>query len=411
MAETAAQRKALASPSLWRNRDYLLLWAGQTVSMAGSNVSGIAFPLLVLGLTHSPAQMGIVEALGALPYVVLSLPAGAYIDRWNRKTTMIVCDIGRAAALATVPLALWADRLSLLQLYSVALVGGILFVFFDLAAVAALPRVVPPQQLPAAVAQGETSAYTAGLLGPPLGGFLYSLQASIPFVVDALSYGASVAGLIFMKARFQSDAGPARTSIRAEITLGLRWLWQHPLFRFLALVTGGLNLVLSSSGVILIIAAKHLHASPWIIGMLFASAGIGGILGAALAPVVQKRLNFGPALIGVVWAQTLIWPLYAVAPNVIVLGIANGALAFVGPTFNVVLVSYRLAHIPDQLQGRVNSAVRVLTFGTPPLSLALAGVLLQVVDLVTTVATFGGFLLILAVALTLNGNVRTARRL
>lgn len=142
--------------------------------------------------------------------------------------------------------------------------------------------------------------------------------------------------------------------------------------------------------------------------MLFAAAGIGGILGAAVAPAVQKRLSFGQALIVVVWLETLIWPLYAVAPSTIVLGIVNGALAFVGPTFNVVLVSYRTALIPDDLQGRVNSAIRVLTFGTPPLSLALAGVLLQVVGPVTTVVAFGGCLLLLAAALTMNPGVRNA---
>lgn len=109
MAETPreAHRTVItAAPSLWRNPDYVLLWAGQTISTAGSNMTGLAFPLLVLALTHSPAQAGIVEALAAVPYVVLSLPAGALVDRWNRKRTMIVCDLGRAVALGSIPLAM-----------------------------------------------------------------------------------------------------------------------------------------------------------------------------------------------------------------------------------------------------------------------------------------------------------------
>lgn len=400
---------AAAIVPLWRNADYVLLWSGQTVSMAGSNVSGLAFPLLVLALTHSPAQMGIVDAVAAVPYVVLSLPAGAFVDRWNRKRTMVLCDLGRALALATVPLAIWLGHLSLLQLYVVALMGGVLFVFFDLANVSALPRVVPARHLTAAIAQGQASAYIAGLLGPPLGGFLYQVRAALPFLVDAISYGVSVVGLLFMKASFQPEAHGARQRLWTEIREGLAWLWAHPLFRFLALVTAGINLVLSTSGLILIILAKNLHAAPWMIGVLFATAGVGGILGSLIAPFVQKQFSFGQALAGTLWLETLIWPLYALAPNPVALGLVNGALAFVGPTFNVVLLSYRFAYTPDALQGRVNSAVRVMTFGAPPLGMAAAGGLLQTVGSTRTVWIFGACLLLLAIMISLNPGVRNAQ--
>jgi len=414
MAETPreAHRTVItAAPSLWRNPDYVLLWAGQTISMAGSNVSGLAFPLLVLALTHSPAQAGIVEALAAVPYVVLSLPAGALVDRWNRKRTMIVCDLGRAVALGSIPLAMWFGYLSIIQLYIVAVVGGVLFVFFDLASTAALPRLVSGRHLTAAIAQGQASAYTAGLLGPPLGGFLYQVQSAVPFAVDALSYGASVAGLLFIKTRFQPDGHAKREPLRTEIREGVAWLWNHHLFRDMALLTAAINVVMSTSGLILIIIARNQHASPWMIGALFAAAGVGGIIGSAMAPLVSKRLSFGQAIIGTLWLQTVIWPLFALAPNSVVLGLVNAALAFVGPTFNVVLVSYRLAHTPDPLQGRVNSAVRVMTFGGPPLGLALSGVLLQTVGAHPTVWIFAACLLLLAMAASLNPRVRKAQLL
>src|SRR5712671_6683292 len=132
---------------LWRNRDYLLLWSGQTVSSIGSGVSQLAFPLLALALTGSPAQAGLAGALRGLPYFIFTLPGGALIDRWNRKLVMIFCDAGRAISMASIPVALVFGHLTLLQLYIVSLLEGSLYVFFDLAETASLPRVVPKEQL------------------------------------------------------------------------------------------------------------------------------------------------------------------------------------------------------------------------------------------------------------------------
>src|SRR5437899_4581920 len=127
---------------LWRNLDYMLLWSGQTVSSTGTQVSQLAFPLLILAVTHSPAQAGFAGALRALPYLLFSLPAGALIDRWDRKRTMILCDIGRALCMASIPVALAIGQLTVLQRYDISAIEGTLFVFFNLVAVACLPRVV-----------------------------------------------------------------------------------------------------------------------------------------------------------------------------------------------------------------------------------------------------------------------------
>ena len=139
--------------SLWRNRDYMLLWSGQMVSAVGTRVSMLAFPLFVLAITHSPAQAGLIGALRGLPYALFILPAGALIDRWNRKLVMILCDIGRALALGSIPVALFLGHLTIVQLYIVSLVEGTLFTFFGLAETACLPQVVSKEQLPTAAAQ------------------------------------------------------------------------------------------------------------------------------------------------------------------------------------------------------------------------------------------------------------------
>src|SRR6266496_4520067 len=178
--------------SIWRNRDFMLLWSGQAVSLVGTGITQTAFPLLVWDLTHSAAQVGLVGGLGALPYVFLSLLAGALVDRWDRKRVMILCDMGRALNLMSVLAALMLGHLTVIQLCINALVEGTFFVFFNLAEVACLPRVVAKEQLPAATAQNESTMGMTTLLGPLLGGALYGLQQALPFLADAISYVVSV---------------------------------------------------------------------------------------------------------------------------------------------------------------------------------------------------------------------------
>src|SRR5260370_28066593 len=188
--------------SLWLNLDYMLLWSGQMVSNVGTQVSTLAFPLLILALTNSPAQAGFAGALRALPYVIFSLPAGALIDRWDRKRVMILCDTGRALSLASIPVALATGHLTIIQLYLVSLIEGTLFVFFNIAEAACLPRVVPKEQLPAATAQNMATDGVTTLIGPSLGGALYTAWSVAAFLADAISDGGLVRLLFFFKIKF-----------------------------------------------------------------------------------------------------------------------------------------------------------------------------------------------------------------
>src|SRR6266446_9616017 len=203
--KTAAAPGPKRPISLWRIRDYVLLWSGQMVSSIGTQVSLLAFPLLILAITHSPAQAGIIAALRGLPYALFILPAGALIDRWNRKRVMFLCDTGRALALGSIPVAILLGHLTIVQLYIVSLVEGTLFTFFNLAETACLPHVVAKQQLPAAAAQNSIVDSTSGLIGPSLGGVLYGIGRAIPFLTDAITYGLSVLSLFFIKAKFQEE--------------------------------------------------------------------------------------------------------------------------------------------------------------------------------------------------------------
>src|SRR5256885_8845372 len=171
----------------------MLLWGGQVVSTLGSSASNVIYPLLILQITDSPAAAGISAALGHIPYLLFSLPAGALIDRWDRKRVMILCDIGRALTVTTIAAALWLDVLTVWQIYAAAFIEGSFFVFFNLAEVAALPRVVAKEQLPQAAAQNEAAFAAAYIVGPSFGTLLYqSLGRAAPFVADAISYVVSI---------------------------------------------------------------------------------------------------------------------------------------------------------------------------------------------------------------------------
>lgn len=409
-AGEVGQGRAPTSPAspvpLWRNRDYMLLWSGQIVSSTGTRVSQLALPLLVLALTHSPAQAGLIGAVRGIPYALFILPAGALVDRWNRKLVMILCDAGRALALGSIPLALLLGHLAIAQLYIVSLVEGTLFTFFNLAETACLPHVVAKEQLTAAAAQNSVIDSVSGMVGPSLGGFLYGLAKSIPFLTDAITYGASVLSLFFIKKDFQEERDVKPLRLWAEVGEGLSWLWHAPLIRFIALLTGGLILPVTGYSLILIVLAQSQHASSFTIGLILAAGGVGSIVGAMLVAPLQRRFRFGQLMIGGTWLWGLTWLLFAIAPNPLVLGIAVAASFIVVPIYMSVQFGYRLSVIPDQLQGRVNSVFRLIAFGSEPVGMAITGFLLQAIGPIPAVLVLFVPQGILAVVATFSGHFR-----
>lgn len=367
------QRKA----SIWDNRDFLLLWSGQLLSHIGTQTSQLAFPLLVLALTFSPAQASLVAALRSLPFAVLCLPAGALVDRWNRRTVMLLCDMGRAFALGSIPVALWLGHLSVVQLSLVALIEGTLFTFFSLAEAACLPRVVSPEHLATAVAQNEAISSISWLFGPLLGGLLYGLGRAVPFLLDTLSYLCSVLGLALMRTKFQEERAQTPRHIGKEIGEGLIWLWRTPLLRFLAFLSWGLVTPVYGYALILIVLAQGLHATSFAIGAIFAGIGIGSMGGFLLAPSLQKRFPFGFLTIWSAWIWAVSWLAFALAPNLLILGVAVAVSFIIAPIFDATQLSYRLIVTPDHLQGRITSLFHLVTFGSQPLGVLITGLLIQ----------------------------------
>ncbi len=412
LKEELPEEQAATRPTpLWLNREYLLLWGGQAISSLGSSASELAFPLLILFITQSPAQAGIGGALRALAYLLLGLPAGALIDRWDRKRAMIVCDTGRALALGSIPLALALNHLTLAQIYLVAVIEGALSVFFGLANTAALPNVVAKEQLPAATAQEEVTQGIVTLVGPTLSGTLFGVTRALPFLADAISYAASVFSLFWIRLPFQEERAREPHSLRAEIWEGVVWLWREPVARALVLLHGGLILALSGASLLMIVIAQHLHAAPAAIGLMFGISGIGAMLGAVLGGQAHKRFRLGQVLVSAFWVYVLLWPLFAIAPSVVALGAILAAFWVVDEIYDVVQLSYRVALIPDALRGRVNGVLRLVFYTCEAVSIALTGFLLQQVGVLATILIFEGAFVLLAIAATLNRAMRQARPL
>ena len=399
---------SLQKRSLWRNRDFVLLWSGQAVSNVGSQVSLLAFPWLILSVTHSPFLAGLVSATRFLPYLLFGLVAGALVDRWNRKSVMIICDIGRALALGSIPVAYALGDLTGLQLFIVAFIEGTLFIFFGLAEMATLPHVVPQEQLSDALGQSMVVESVVGFVGPSLSGVFYALGNIVPFLADALSYTASVISLLFIKKQFQEERVVPTQKLWTEITEGTSWLWRHPIVRFLALLNSVLIFCCVGYTLVVLVFAQEQHASKIAIGLIFAAGGLGSIVGALMIGPLTRRFRFEQRLIWATWIWVITWLCFLIAPNPLILGIVTAASFIIVPIHSATLYSYRLTHVPDRLQGRVNSVYRIALYGSQMLGLLVTGLLLQFVGPIYTVLILFVPQVIMAVATQVNPHLRTS---
>jgi MFS family permease len=386
-----------ADPPLRRNREFMLLWGGQAISELGSRTAWIGYPLLVLAITGSPAKAGVAGFASRFPFVLFSLPAGALVDRWDRKRIMLGCDAGRALGAASIAVALALGRLTFAQILIVAAVEGTLSVFVEPAEFAAVRRLVPQRQIAAAIAHNEGRVYAASLGGPPLGGFLFALGRGLPFLADTISYLVSLATLLAIKTPFQGVRSAQRRRFHRDIGEGVLWLWRQAFLRTTFLVAGGGNFVSNGLVLVIIVLAKRQGVTPATIGLVFAFGALGGLAGAALAPILQRHLSAAHVRIAYHGGYVVLIPLLAVA-SPLLLGLLLALMLFGAPLLNAVFGAYEAALVPDHLQGRVGSIAGLVAAGAAPLGTLFAGFLLQTIGAVPTVYVFAT--LSTAVALT-----------
>jgi MFS family permease len=396
------------SAPLWRNHNYLLLQGGQLVSFIGNQQQFIALPLLVLALTGSAVQAGIAVGLSSIAALVMSPLAGALVDKWDRKRTMMVCDAGRMLLTVTLPLAFWFHVLTMLQIYVVVTMASVFGTLFSVANTAALPNVVTREQLPVALSQTQAAYAGVRTFGSLLGGMLYNLGSAFPFLVNAVSFGASVFSLSLMRGNFQSSQQRASQPLQKAITEGFAWLWKQPLLRFLTIVNGADSLRYGAGYLVILVLAEELHASPGGIGAIFTGAAAGALLGNLVSNRVRQHVSFGKIAISMLWLEALMFPLYAVAPNAVVMCFIAAAEEFVGPMYTVSLNTYRLMATPDALRGRMSSTVQLVVQGAGSVGAILGGILIQGVGAQGSALLLGAWLLTLAIATTLNKQVRHA---
>jgi predicted MFS family arabinose efflux permease len=379
------------------------------VSVLGSRISTVAYPLLVLALTESPALAGLMGFVATLPYLVFQLPAGALVDRWNRKRLMIACDVVRALALASIALALWADALAVAQLLIVGFVEGTCYVFYNLAQSAAVRHVAHPSQLPSALGRNEARERGAQMLGTPLGGILFGVGRAVPFLVDAVTYVASIVTLLLIRKEFQAPPEPRRpTRLLAEVKEGIAWLWNQPFLRATAFLVAASNLLFAALVLVLIVLAREGGAPPAMIGVMLAGAGVGGVAGSLLAPWLERRLSMKRIVIGANWMWALFLPLMLLSQEPLWLGGIFALMAFVGPVWNVAIGAYQLTITPDRLLARVTSAETLLAYGALPLGSLSAGLLLEAAGTRGAIIALAAGMLTVAIAATLSASVRSA---
>jgi MFS family permease len=396
------------APPLWRNRNYLLLQGGQLVSYIGNQQQFIALPLLVLALTGSVVQTSIAVSLNTIAVLVVSPIAGALADRWNRKWTMLICDAGRMLVTLTIPVAFWFHALTMPQIYLVVAIAGALGTLFSVVNSAALPNVVAPDQLPAALSQSQAAYSGVRTFGSLLGGTLYGIGAIFPFLVNAVSFGASVLSLGFIRGNFQRGGEGSRLTLFKAIAEGFSWLWRQPLLRFLTVVNGADSLRYGAGYLVILVLAQELHTSARGIGGIFTGAAVGALLGNLASNRVRRSLRFGTIAISMLWLEALMFPLYAIAPTALAMGFIAAAEEFVSPMYTVSFNSYRLMATPDAMRGRTGSTVQWVTQGAQSVGAIIGGLLIQAVGAKWSALLLGGWLVMLAIATTVNKRVRRA---
>ena len=357
---------------LRRNRDFLLYQSGGLLSTFGSGISGIAYPLLTLALTDSAAKTGYVGAVEFLPLVLLSAPAGVAADRFDRRRLMIGADIAGASALALLGTAVLTGNATYWMVLVVAFVDTSAAVLYRSGSSGAMKAVVPTPQLADASSVTMARMSTVRLVAPPVGGALYDLARSVPFLVDAVSYAFSTAALLLMRTPFQEERVPgARTPFRE----GLAFFWGLPFLRTTTGMIAASNLVAVGAPFALIILAHRQGLSALAIGLFVALQGVMLLAGSTLSPLLRRRFPMRAILLSEFW-MALVYIAFIVFPNVYVLAVCVSLHAFWFPNTDSAINAYSYALIPDRLLGRAMAAANTLRAASAPLGPLLAGLLL-----------------------------------
>lgn len=377
---------------LWGHRDFLRLWSGQSISQVGTQISLIALPLVaILELDATAFEVSLLTAFDFLPFLLFALPAGVWVDRLRRRPILVLADLGRAAALASIPVAAVLDWLTIWQLYAVGFFVGALTVAFDVAYQSYLPSLIGRGQLVEGNSKLELTRSAAQIGGPGLGGVLVSLlTAPFAVAVDAATFLASAAFLKRIRAVEPPPEQGEHRSLRTELWVGLRYLFGDPRWRSFAGYVASINFFQAIVfAVLLVYAVRRLGLSAAEIGLIFAVSNVGATVGALTAGRIARALGVGPTLIlaGILSGVPLLLLPVASAEQPVPLLVGPLTVeAFGIVLFNVTGISYVQSAVPDRMLGRMTASRRFVVWGTIPIGSVVGGVLAASLGLRETLA-------------------------
>jgi MFS family permease len=397
----------VSAAPLHRNRDFLLFQTGLLLSSGGSQMTAIAYPLLVLTLTGSAAKAGIVAFVRLFAMAVFALPAGLAADHWSRRRLMIAAHGVRAVAIGTLAVLVASDELVYWAIPLVAFVEGAGAAVFSSAQSGAFRAVVPTPQLPAAVAVATGREAAIGAASPALGGVLFGIARALPFLVHAVLYLFSAIALLAMRTPFQQEREADRARLRARMAEGFRFLWDNPFLRTVSLLFGLANFIGPGVLFAIVVIGEEQGLTSGRVGLLVAGFGACILVGSILSPLVRRRLPVRGVLLLELWT----WVgcgIFVIWPNVYVLTASILPTALAIPSTDSVVHSYRFAMTPDRLMGRVASVWTTIGLAIAPLGPLVAGLLLESTSARAAIAVFAAAGLALALWGTLSGSIRAA---
>jgi MFS family permease len=391
---------------LRRNRNYRLLWSAQVMSELGVSATTIAFPLLVLAATGSAAASGLVLGTIATAQLLAGLPAGALVDRWDRKWIMLGCEAAQAIAAASLVAALWWGVVFVPHLVAVAAVMGVCSALFEPAEEASLPNLVAAEQVSTAVAMNSARSNLGQVSGTAAGGFLFAIGRFVPFAADLLTHLAALATLAFVRLPPRRVRAEPAGRLDREIMAGLGWVWRHRHIRVTALCAVVLNLFFSAFYLVVIVVVQSRGVPAGEIGVMAAMLGAGGILGALAAPYLHRRLTPYASIALVFWALTALTPIAVVVDNGYLMGALFFAMALLPPTANTTILTEQLLLTPDELRGRLSGVIGLVTGAAGALGPMLGGLLTGLVSGSAAVLVCAGGIAAVTMLVTFNTTLR-----
>lgn len=369
--------------SLWRNRNYVCYRVSRTVSMLGSQMSGIAYPLLVLGMGEGAVRAGAVGTCSLVARMAFQLPAGHLSDRFDLRRLMLSMDAVRFVAVGSIPLAAMLGSLAVWQLLVVALIEGAASAVFGGAAMVFLRVAVPPGQFARAMSQSQGTYGLMGLIGPVLGGALYAVDRLLPFIADTASYvfGGALLLAISTRGLRQADGGPESGKQEdRRVTAGFRWLFANRNIFRLILYCSVFNMVGAASGISAVLVMSERGVPASVIGIVLACSGSGMVVGSL---AVTRVMVLGPVRLflidGFLWVAA--FAAIAVSSSPWVVGAALVLLSALAPSTGVTLFKVIADEAPKNIYGRVNAADTLVSSGLATIGPLVAGAM---------VAAFGG---------------------